>query len=149
MVTLERSTINSGNFRGTILVKNICFHKKVFLRYSTDNWQTTRLFKKRHHDRFCYLFTLFFEHILSAMTDQHFGKNQTSIKHVTHLNSTPPSLKPKKSTKFNFVSNSKPKIEIFGKVTRDRTMHFNRLSYPILFSDSLYMVLHYIRGGEM
>jgi len=44
MVTLERSTINSGNFRGTILVRNICFHKKVFVRYSTDNWQTT-------HDR--------------------------------------------------------------------------------------------------
>ena len=69
------------------------------------------------------------------MTDQHFGKSPTSIKHATHSSSTPPFLKPKKSTKFNSASNSKPKIEIFGTVTRDRTMHFNRSSFLILFFD--------------
>lgn len=44
MVSLERATMNSANFRGTIVVKNIDYSKKVSVRYTTDGWKTT-------HDR--------------------------------------------------------------------------------------------------
>lgn len=39
-VTLENVILNQYNMSGTIKVKNICFHKKVFLRCTFDSWKT-------------------------------------------------------------------------------------------------------------
>lgn len=41
-VSLERAIVSSGSFRGTIIVRNICFSKKVYIRYTTDNWANTK-----------------------------------------------------------------------------------------------------------
>jgi len=47
-VSLENAILRDYNLLGTIKVKNISFEKKVFVRYSSDSWQTSQDFEARY-----------------------------------------------------------------------------------------------------
>lgn len=72
-IQLEQLTLNGISIDGLVNVKNVCYHKKVYITYTLDNWRTVSRLQcahKRHevaNDLFEFTLTLDEPHIMRTI----------------------------------------------------------------------------------